>query len=177
MAEVRAAVLVAPMTIELRAFPRPAVETDSALLRVASNGICGSDVAWRAKAAAAPNILGHEVVGRIAEIGSRAADLWQVGVGDLVAVVAGIRCGSCAGCVRGAGCLSARNYGAQIGIDIAPALWGGLAEYMYLAPGTVVTRLRDGLPPDVAAGWFSPLANAVDWVGELGAAPSRATSS
>jgi threonine dehydrogenase-like Zn-dependent dehydrogenase len=168
---VRAAVLSGPMQIELRMFPRPSVDADSALLMVEANGICGTDVHWRADPTDVPRVIGHEVVGRLVEIGARAADRWGVAAGDRVAVEAGITCGSCADCRSGHGqaCSAARSYGSNITTAVAPALWGGCAEYMYLAPGTLVTGLPDNVPADVAAGWFSPLANAVDWLGPVGA--------
>src|SRR5262245_21255635 len=98
---VRAAVLSGPMQIELRTFPRPDIGADSALLCVEANGICGTDVHWRAHPADVPRVLGHEVVGRLVEVGDRAAARWGVDAGDRVAVEAGISCGSCADCRSG----------------------------------------------------------------------------
>jgi threonine dehydrogenase-like Zn-dependent dehydrogenase len=169
--DVLAAVLKGPMQIELGTFPRPTVDADSALLRVEANGICGTDVHWRAHPTDVPRVIGHEVVGRLVDVGERAAARWGVEIGDRVAVEAGIACGSCADCRSGHGqtCSAARSYGSNITTAVAPALWGGCAEYMYLAPGTLLTRLPKDIPADVAAGWFSPLANAVDWLGPLGA--------
>jgi threonine dehydrogenase-like Zn-dependent dehydrogenase len=66
-------------------------------------------------------------------------------------------------------CSASRSYGSNITTAVAPALWGGCAEYMYLAPGTTVTKVPAEVPADVAAGWFSPLANALDWLGPIGA--------
>jgi threonine dehydrogenase-like Zn-dependent dehydrogenase len=170
-ADVLAAVLVGPMQIEVRSFPRPSIDAESGLLAVEANGICGTDVHWRADPTDVPRVIGHEVVGRVLEVGDRAASRWGVSVGDRVAVEAGIACGGCADCRAGHGqtCSGSRSYGSNIPTDVAPALWGGCAELMYLAPGTIVTRLADDLPADVAAGWFSPLANAVDWLGAAGA--------
>jgi alcohol dehydrogenase len=167
---VRAAVLVAPSKIELRTFPRPRTGPDDALLLVEANGICGTDVHFRASEQDVPRVLGHEVVGRIVEIGDRAAAQWQVGVGERVAVEAGIACGGCPDCTVGFSqtCAARRSYGSNITTSVAPSLWGGLAELMYLSPGTGLTKLADEVPADVAAGWFSPLANAVDWTGPVG---------
>jgi threonine dehydrogenase-like Zn-dependent dehydrogenase len=169
--DVRAAVLVAPSRIELQTFPRPEVDATSGLLLVEANGICGTDVHWRAGDANLPRILGHEVVGRIVEIGETAAQRWGVQVGDRVAVEAGIACGTCADCAAGFSqtCAVNRSYGSNITTDVPPALWGGLAEFMYLAPGSSMTVIDPEVSADVAAGWFSPLANGVDWTGPVGA--------
>ncbi|MDT4901644.1 MAG: hypothetical protein QOJ78_2574 [Pseudonocardiales bacterium] len=168
---VRAAVLTGPMTIEVQSFARPQIDAHSALLAVEANGICGTDVHWRAAPTDVPRIIGHEVVGRLVDVGDEAAHLWQVGPGDRVAVEAGISCGACADCLAGYAqvCAASRSYGSNITTAVAPALWGGCAEYMYLAPGTTVTKLAAEVPADVAAGWFSPLANALDWLGPIGA--------
>jgi threonine dehydrogenase-like Zn-dependent dehydrogenase len=167
--EVRAAVVVAPSRVELRTFARPRTGPADALLRVEANGICGTDVHFRAMQEGGPRVLGHEVVGRIAEIGDQAAAQWRVAVGDRVAVEAAIACGSCPNCTTGFGstCAGGRAYGA-IPTAVSPSLWGGLAEFMYLSAGTGLTKLAEEVPGDVAAGWFSPLANAVDWTGPVG---------
>jgi len=165
----RAAVLTGAMRIELAEFPLPQVSHDDALLAVAASGICGSDIHYRAEPDIYPRVLGHEVVGRIAAIGDTAARNWGVDAGDLVAVESEITCGLCRGCLRGGYCTGARYYGCSIPVDVAPSLWGGLAQHMYLAPRSVVTRLDPGISAATAGGWFSPLTNAVDWIGPLGA--------
>ena len=42
MADVRAVVLTGPRQLEMQSFARPSVGTESALLRLAACGICGS---------------------------------------------------------------------------------------------------------------------------------------
>jgi threonine dehydrogenase-like Zn-dependent dehydrogenase len=170
VSDVQAAVLVSASTIEVQSFARPEAGPDDGLLLVEANGICGTDVHWYESDDNTPRILGHEVVGRIAEVGERAAQRWGVQVGDRVAIESGLSCGACRDCVAGYGqnCSQGRSYGSNITTAVAPALWGGFGQYMYLAPQTILTRLSDDVPADVAAGWFSPLANAVDWTGPIG---------
>jgi threonine dehydrogenase-like Zn-dependent dehydrogenase len=153
-----------------RDFPRPRITEFDGLLEVEANGVCGTDVHFRASARDTPRILGHEVVGRIVELGEVARRRWSVEVGDRVAVESGVTCGTCRDCLRGFSqtCAARLGYGSNVTTDVAPALWGGLAELMYLAPGTVLTRIDDGVPAEVAAGWLSPLANGVDWTGPIG---------
>jgi alcohol dehydrogenase len=167
---VRAIVLAAAHEMREQTFPRPRTSASDGLLEVEANGICGTDVHFRASCQDVPRILGHEVVGRIVELGDVARARWGVEVGDRVAVEAGVTCGTCRDCLRGFSqtCTARLGYGSNVTTDVAPALWGGLAELMYLAPGTILTKLPDAVPPDAAAGWFSPLANAVDWTGSAG---------
>ena len=48
--ETRAVVLVAPLELREQAFPLPAVSRDDGLLEVEANGVCGTDVHFRASA-------------------------------------------------------------------------------------------------------------------------------
>jgi threonine dehydrogenase-like Zn-dependent dehydrogenase len=70
---VRAAVLAEPSRLELRIFRRPITGPAEGLLLVEANGICGTDVHFRDADPVFPRILGHEVVGRVVELGERAA--------------------------------------------------------------------------------------------------------
>jgi D-arabinose 1-dehydrogenase-like Zn-dependent alcohol dehydrogenase len=88
---VRAAVLLKPKTIEHREFPRPAIGSDDALLRIEACGICGSDYEQYEGAAPQhedytqyPVIPGHEPLGIIEEIGPQAQARWGVREGDRV---------------------------------------------------------------------------------------------
>lgn len=167
---VLAAVLTSSRNIEIQDFEMPVATADTAVLRVEGNGICGSDVHWRAHATNVPRVIGHEVAGRIWDIGPAAAKRWGVQVGDRVAVEAGIPCGACEQCDAGFEqlCTPLHNYGVNLTLDQAPGLWGGCAEFMQLMPNTKVTKLAPEIGGDVAAGWFSPLANAVEWLGQEG---------
>ena len=68
--------LVAPKAFEVREFARPIIGDDDGLLRMELAGVCGSDVLhWGGHSAVSrnlPAILGHEIVGRIEQIGQRA---------------------------------------------------------------------------------------------------------
>ncbi len=175
---VRAAVQAAPGVIEVREFPRPVVGPDDGLLRVEANGVCGSDVEiyrghlrpmGQEGGGPVPFVAGHEAMGVVEEIGDRAAGRWGVRAGDRVAVEIIVPCHACRRCLAGhyQSCPNRRyNHGAT-GIDVAPSLWGGLAEYMYLSPGTIVHPIDPGLPAEVAA-LFNPMGAGVRWACHLG---------
>jgi len=169
---VRAAVQTGPRTIEMREFPKPVTGADDGLLRVEANGICGSDVEiYRGHMSSGrdPFIPGHEPLGVIAELGDRAAERWGVQVGDRVALEVIVPCRACDDCLAGAyQACRFRKYGHGVtGIDVAPTLWGGFAEYLYLSPNTVLHKIDRSLPVEVAA-MYNPLGAGVRWAVGLG---------
>ncbi|HXW88640.1 MAG TPA: alcohol dehydrogenase catalytic domain-containing protein [Streptosporangiaceae bacterium] len=169
---VRAAVQVAPGRLELREFPRPKTGADDGLLRVEANGICGSDVETFRGHLGGPRpafIPGHEPLGIIEEIGDRAAERWGVQAGDRVAVEVIVPCRACQDCLTGRYqfCRN-RKYGHGVtGIDTEPALWGGLAEYMYISPTSVLHTMDKTLPTELAA-MYNSLGAGVRWACHLG---------
>jgi threonine dehydrogenase-like Zn-dependent dehydrogenase len=170
---VRAAVQVGPRNIEIREFPRPVIGPDDGLLRVEANGICGSDVeAYRGHLKMGRGgavVPGHEPLGIIEEIGDRAAERWGVQPGDRVALEVIVPCRSCHDCLTGRyqACRN-RRYGHGVtGVDVAPSLWGGLAEHLYLTPGAVLHKVDKTLPAELAV-MFNPLGAGVRWALHLG---------
>jgi alcohol dehydrogenase len=111
-------------------------------------------------------VPGHESVGIIEQIGPDAAQRWNVRAGDRVAVEVFLSCGACAACVGGAYRRCERHglrdmYG-FVPVDRAPGLWGGYAEYQYLAPDSLLLPIPDALDP-VTATMFNPLGAGIRW--------------
>jgi threonine dehydrogenase-like Zn-dependent dehydrogenase len=170
---VEAATLVGPEQLALRRFPRPVIGDDDGLLRVEGCGICGADVeqlhASKDRKRTYPIIPGHEVVGRIEEIGPSAARRWDLNVGDRVAVEPPLPCRRCRECQDAAkhstctdpslGDLRAYS---QIPVEIAPGLWGGYGELLYLHPLATLHRMPDEVPIETAV-LFNPMANGIEW--------------
>jgi threonine dehydrogenase-like Zn-dependent dehydrogenase len=169
---VRAAVQVAPNQMEIREFPRPKTGADDGLLRVEANGICGSDVETFRGHMGGPRpafIPGHEPLGIIEEIGDRAAERWGVQAGDRVAVEVIVPCRACDDCLTGRYqfCPN-RKYGHGVtSTETKPALWGGLAEYMYISPTSVLHKMDKTLPAELAA-MYNGLGAGVRWTCHLG---------
>lgn len=153
-------------------FPLPAIGADDALLRVEACGICGSDYEQYEGALRVPYpvIPGHEPVGVIEEIGAEAAQRWGVRRGDRVAVEPLVPCGRCDECARGRGRLCGGDGALPIlgyrPVTHPPALWGGYAEYLYLAPGSGVHRMARDLPAEIAV-LFNPLGAGWRWAVEM----------
>jgi len=61
--------------------------------------------------------------------------------------------------------LRASRFGDMYGfipVDRAPGLWGGYAEYQYLAPDSMVLPVAGDLSPEVAT-LFNPLGAGIRW--------------
>jgi (R,R)-butanediol dehydrogenase/meso-butanediol dehydrogenase/diacetyl reductase len=112
-----------PLAIETVADPVP--REDGLVMKVGYCGICGTDLHATREGlttACCGQILGHEYVGEIVEVGPRADGNWQVG--DRVCAMPFLACGHCPACATG------RFFECQAkqvpGVD-AP---GGFAEYV-----------------------------------------------
>jgi len=164
-----AMVLTAPRKLEPRDLPLPAVDGDTALLRVEACGICGSDYEQfeGVLRSPMPAVPGHEPLGTIAAIGDRAAKRWGVDVGDRVAVETMLSCRFCARCLEGRYhlCERRRIY-SYISLDEPPGLWGAYAEYMFLDATTLVHRIDRTLPASIAV-LFNPLGAGFRWAVEI----------
>ncbi len=163
-----AAVITGPRTIEVREVDIPDVGEDDALVRIEASGVCGTDYEGYHGDYFLPYpvIQGHEPLGVIEVIGPEAKRRWGVDVGDRVAVRSRYRCGRCQACWDGKDdpCPNGGGFGST-SLEKPPGLWGGHAEFMYLAPGAVVHPIDSSLPAEVAV-MFNPLGAGFAWAVE-----------
>ncbi len=169
-ATVRAAVMKAPGRLEVERFPKPDPQPGAVLMRVTYSGICGTDKhTYRGESKqyagtdherdiVYPLICGHENVGVIEAIGGADSIPDSEGrplrPGDRIVPAANVPCGHCIFCLNDYPyyfCENLQDYGNSLHSGIAPHLFGGWAEYMYLLPGTPLFRVPDGLPDELAA--------------------------
>ena len=97
----KALVLTAYNHLEIQDWPRPELAADEVLVRVATCGICGSDIHGMDGSTGRrqpPIIMGHEAAGTIVETGAEVHD-WTAG--DRVTFDSTIYCGRCRPCRRG----------------------------------------------------------------------------
>ncbi|MGD9794219.1 MAG: zinc-binding dehydrogenase [Acidimicrobiia bacterium] len=91
----RAAVLRGD-TVAIEHVDDPTPGPDQLILQTCCAGICGSDLK-AGEYLPSGTVLGHEMCGRIVEIGSDVASTWKIG--QLVTAVPALGCGRCAACV------------------------------------------------------------------------------
>jgi len=151
MPTMKAAVWTSTDQIQVTDLPMPEVPAGWALVKVAYNGICGTDLAilhGKHPRASAPLVMGHEVSGWVERAGASGP-----AAGTLVVVEPLISCGECRSCKNGLAhvCRTLGLYG----ID-SP---GGMAQYVALPP-EVLHPVPDGVDPRTAT-LAEPLAVAV----------------
>ena len=125
----RAALLYGKDDIRVQDVPKPEINENEVLLQVKSTFVCGTDVRmWRngykGVSEESPLILGHELSGIIAQVGSHVEGYTE---GMAVSVAPNMGCGICDFCVSGNTQFCSEEFQA-LGITID----GGFAEYVRL---------------------------------------------
>lgn len=139
----KAAVVHGKGDIRIQEYSTPSAGDGEIVVRTRMCGICATDIKTllgQGLPKDLPTILGHEVVGEIAEIG-RGVSGYRIG--DRVAVYPIAVCGECYFCRRGRNSLCEREFGLAHGVD------GGFAEFVRLPKQIVdiggVVRLPEDL--------------------------------
>ena len=153
--------------VSLEEVPVPRPGPGELLIRIEKVAICGTDVhiydwnEWAQRTIRPPQILGHEFVGHVAEIGEGASGF---GVGERVSGEGHIVCGVCRSCRAGRRHLCTNTVGVGVNRD------GCFAEYLSL-PVSNAWHVAESIPSRIAA-IFDPYGNAThatlsfDLVGE-----------
>lgn len=134
--------------VRLEQCPTPAPGPGEVLLRIASVGVCGSDVHYYedgrigSQLITAPIIMGHEFSAWVAVLGD---GVHALQVGQLVAVEPGIGCGICEYCVAGH-----PNLCPDVRFCGSPPVNGVFAEYAVM-PAENCFPLPEGFNPDDGA--------------------------
>jgi L-iditol 2-dehydrogenase len=157
----RAARLHGIRDLRLEDLPRPTPGPGEGLLKVASVGVCGSDVHYYlegrigSQVVTDPIIVGHEFSARVAELGPGVEGL---DVGQLVAVEPAISCGECEPCRHGH-----PNLCPDVRFCGTPPINGVFAEYTVM-PAENCFPLPQGFEPAEGA-MLEPLGIAIHTVG------------
>lgn len=145
----------------------PQIGPGDLLIRIEKVAICGTDVhiydwnSWAQRTIHPPQILGHEFVGHVVEIGEGVSGFT---LGERVSGEGHIVCGVCRSCRAGRRHLCTNTIGVGVNRD------GCFAEYLSL-PASNAWHVADSVPSQIAA-VFDPFGNAThatlsfDLVGE-----------
>ncbi|WP_175728878.1 alcohol dehydrogenase [Burkholderia ambifaria] len=142
----RAMQITRPGFLELVERPTPTPGTGEVLIEVEACGICGADVGDVEGASTEvqpPRVPGHEVVGRIAALGTHVPSIWKVGQRVGVGRLGG-HCNECVQCRKGHFQLCQNQPFVGATCD------GGYAEMM-LARATGLVSIPDELDAEEAA--------------------------
>ncbi len=129
---------------------KPSISDDEMLIELLYCGLCGSDIVRIFNTKDKPSLYGHEVVGKVSEVGSRVK---KFKVGDIIVAAHHIPCGNCHYCKHGnhTMCKMFKN------TNIYP---GGFCQYIRLSPEHIKNttfKLPEGNNP-LEALFVEPLA-------------------
>jgi threonine dehydrogenase-like Zn-dependent dehydrogenase len=139
----------------VREFPVPAAPEGGLVVACDYGGVCGTDRHLQQGDLAIPTplVLGHEGLGRVAELGpGPPPDVHgtPLAVGDVVMWASSIACGRCVPCRSHREptlCVHRKTYGVNRPTSEEPALSGSWAETIVLRPGTSLVQLPGGVDP------------------------------
>jgi 2-desacetyl-2-hydroxyethyl bacteriochlorophyllide A dehydrogenase len=139
----RAAVLHGPRDLRIEEVAVPSPAPNEVLVAVDAVGLCGSDLHFYTgdRTLKGPTVLGHEITGRIAALGTGVA---AERLNGRVAIEPNIPCGVCSRCLRGLGRICERKE------SLAITRWGGLADYV-VVPNDFAWAIPDSLALEDAA--------------------------
>jgi len=141
---------------KLKSVDIPRIGSHDTLVKVIATSICGTDLhiynwdKWAASRMKPPVIFGHEMAGKVVEIGS---EVEGVKVGDYVSLECHKVCGKCYQCRTGQAHVC-KNY-TILGVDFD----GCFAEYVKV-PETNLWKNQHNIKPEVAS-LQDPIGNAV----------------
>ena len=132
---------------ELREYPLTTPEKGIAKLELIASGICGTDLHIHAGKIplAPPKIIGHEFIGRVAELAEEDRSESGIQIGDAVIVDIACPCGECPLCKDGedANCINMQVTNGE-NPEIPPHFYGGYAEYNYSPVANLIK-----IPPEL----------------------------
>ncbi len=94
----RAAMYYTNEDVRVEEVPKPEIGPNEILVKVMASGICGSDVMEWYRVKSAPRILGHEIAGKVVQVG---ADVKKFKINDRVFVSHHVPCDECDHCLLG----------------------------------------------------------------------------
>ena len=168
----KAMVVTGPGVMEMQEFSLIPTPADHVLVKSTVTSVCSTDLKvfkGQTPFAQFPLVMGHEIAGKVVEMGSEARQWYEFGEGDKITIEPYIACGRCKYCRSDHfyhHCTSGGIYGISLPCTKPPHLFGGYSEYFYLVPGAIAHKQNNNVA-DSAASISSVVANGVRWVKTL----------
>jgi D-arabinose 1-dehydrogenase-like Zn-dependent alcohol dehydrogenase len=143
--------------VAIKEFEVPTPDKGQVIMEVTKSNICGSDVhMWEGKHIFKNHVLGHEMVGRIHELGEGVVTDYagqEVKVGDRICPVYYLTCLKCKACLEGNFnvCTHGSDFQGQIA-DKYPHFTGSFATHYVIQPNQFFYKVPDSIPDNVVAG-------------------------
>jgi len=145
--------------LEMMEFEIPVLEAGQILIKIEVAGVCGSDIhMWKGEdpRTPLPLILGHEGIGKVADIAGSKTYLngGKVELGDLILWNRGVSCHKCYYCSilkEPSLCENRKVYGINISCSLPPYLNGCYSEYIILSPSTDIFKVNEDIDPAILA--------------------------
>lgn len=155
------AATISPHEVQFHEFDRPEIGPGEMLVEIVCVGICGSDkhMYIGTPKLEYPIAAGHEMIGRVVEMGDDVANASNIiggplNTGDRVSITPSTHgCGRCWYCQhvphKPSLCSNRTVYGFTP-VERAPHLYGGFSQFMYVGPKSNVFRIPDEVPTERA---------------------------
>jgi len=153
----KVASMKADKVTEILEFEVPKPEEGGVIMEVLRANICGSDVhIWEGKHVLKNHVMGHEMVGRIHELGEGVTTDYAgcpVKIGDRIVPVYYLTCFKCRNCRNGLYniCVNGNALGGQPATKF-PHFTGAFGTHYYIANGQHFYKVPDCISDEVAAG-------------------------
>ena len=152
--------------LELRSLSPVSAGEKGAVLEVEGSGVCIADAETLhgyGPVMATPLVLGHEIVGRVIDVGPAAPPALKQLQGARVLMDDARPCGTCDWCLRDQKRFCKQPRYGHIVQDDSTRNWGGYAEAVTLDEQSVLVPLPEELPIELATFAF-PVASGIEWL-------------
>ena len=170
--KVKGAVITEVGKMEMWEFPYPEIGDNDALMRVEMVAICGTEqgIYLGKNKVQLPLLPGHEVIGRIEEIGKVKSERTGIKAGDRVVVETRFGCGVCEPCIKGQynKCVHSLGYGYKVPCTEPPYLWGAYSEFLYIPERGILHKISEDVPAEAGVLTCAVLGNSVRWLTQVG---------
>jgi len=153
----RVAVMTGIREMKIKEYDVPKAERGSVVLEIIKSNVCGSEIhMWEGRHPLKNHVLGHEMVGRIIDLGDGVETDYagqKISIGDRVVPVYYLTCQKCNACLTGNFnlCVHGSDFMGQVA-EKYPHFTGGFSTHYYIQPNQYFYKVPDSLSDNMVAG-------------------------